>query len=405
MKVLAIPDLHAFPENYSRPSEDGIPSRLADWRRTADALVELAVRERVDLAVAPGDYFTNPKPPARAIIEVATLFRRLEDAYIPVVGCNGNHDLAGPGQAGPVDIIAKLGNPQWGITTPWAALVCPGVQVAVLPWAKPGSLLQNSESASDLVQRTSQALMDIARGFAAQLDPNRPAILIGHWPVAGCVLSSGQSLAGGEPSLPLHELQALPFRLIVMGHIHRPQFWQHLSGSIVLHTGAFQRNDFGEEHDKRGAYIVDIETGVVEWHDLPARRFYTFCLDDDTDVRAWLEGVIGTGDDFAAARDAICRVTYRCTDELHRQVDQAALIRALEEAGAHQVAGVYPEIIKADRARASELTEQTLPLEALDAWLAMRTDLSAELRSEVRQAAESLMEEVTPDAAHADRVA
>ncbi|MDI6872653.1 MAG: hypothetical protein QME79_15135, partial [Bacillota bacterium] len=73
-KVLAIPDLHTTYENYSHPLEDGTSSRLADWRRTADALVALAIREKVDLAVAPGDFFTTPRPTARAIIEVAGLF-------------------------------------------------------------------------------------------------------------------------------------------------------------------------------------------------------------------------------------------------------------------------------------------------------------------------------------------
>ncbi|HHW13686.1 MAG TPA: exonuclease SbcCD subunit D [Firmicutes bacterium] len=390
MKVLAIPDLHCHYDNYSRPGEDGTPSRLVDWRRTADALVKLAIRERVDLAVAPGDYFVTPRPPARAIIEVANLFARLEAAGIPVVGCSGNHDTPGPGHPGPVDVIATLGQRAWGITTPQVVEVA-GIQVAVLPWAKPSAVAAESESTGDAIQQTAGVLLGIARALAAQCDLSRPTIMIGHWAVAGCRTSSGQVLFGEEPTLPLAELQTLPFQAVIMGHIHRPQEWTSPGAPPVIHTGALERRDFGEEHDRRGAYIVDLDTREVQWHDLPARRFLTIDLANVTggirsEPTEW---------ELDQVRDAIVRVCYRATEEQAKGIDHADIIETLYDSGARHVAGVFPEIIRGERGREASVTETTSPLEALDKWLALRADLSEDLRTKARAEAEALLKEVS----------
>jgi DNA repair exonuclease SbcCD nuclease subunit len=346
-------------------------------------MLDLAAREGCSLAVAPGDMFDVPRPPARAIIEVASVFQAFEDQGIPVVGCAGNHDAGAPGQPGPVDVLATLGRSRWGITRPTVTTVA-GVHVAVLPWAKPSGLVQEAGGSGDLVERTTEALIAIVRMLAAAVDPAQPAILIGHWGVTGSVVSSGQLLTG-EATLPLGELQAGPWRAAVMGHIHKPQVFP--GRPTVLHTGALTRRDFGEAADPRGCYVLDLETGEVEWHDLPARRFVTLDLSpfcsyaDDPDVK---EDV----------KDAIVRVVYRATEEEAQAISDEAIIRTLYELGAHHVAGVYPEIIRAGRTRAEGLTEKTSPLEALDQWLKLRGDLSEELRAEVRSAAETLMREV-----------
>jgi exonuclease SbcD len=387
MKVLACPDPHCYYDNHSRLGEDGTPSRLADWGQTADALVRLAIQQKVDLVVVPGDYFVTPRPPARAIIEVTRRFARLEEAGIPVVGCSGNHDTPGPGQLGPVDVIATLGRPAWGITTA-QVITAAGIQVAVLPWAKPSAFTQEADSQGDAIQQTVDALLATARALAAQIDPSRQAILIGHWAVSGCRTSSGQTLFGEEPTLPVAELQALPFQAVIMGHIHRPQIMDETPGyPPVIHTGALERRDFGEENDPRGAYIVDLDTLKATWHDLPARRFLTIDLEpgDGWECRLHAEPV----------RDEIVRVCYRATEEQAKQFDHAAIIRALQEAGAHHVAGIFPEIDRGERSREATVTESTGPLEAMSKWLELKNDVSAELKGKALVVAGELLQEVS----------
>jgi exonuclease SbcD len=163
---------------------------------------------------------------------------------------------------------------------------------------------------------------------------------------------------------------------------------------MALHTGAMERVDFGEENDPRGCYIVDTETGEATWNDLPVRRFWTWNVNDD-EVAALANGEkYALYDRSVFAQDTICRIRYRATEEQARQIDNGRLIRILEESGAYHIAGVYPEIIRSDRARAQGVTEETTPLMALDTWLDLRSDLTLDLKADVRAAAQMLVQEV-----------
>lgn len=398
-KVLFGPDLHYGYDNYQTAGADGVPSRVAEWRSCADALVRIARENQVDVALMPGDGFTSGKHSAQAIIEVYNLYRRLRETGAAVVGTLGNHDWVGAGRRGPVDVLAELGESNWGITIPDVVEVPqrdpdkPKIQVAVLPWAKAGLMLQDTDSAGDLNARASAALSALVLGFAAQVDPDRPSVLLGHWPVSGCMMSSGQTLVGGEPAVTLGDLQAGPWAGVIMGHIHKRQ--EFPGRPLVVHTGAMTRRDFGEEHDDCGCYILDTDTGEATWHELPARRFYTWTL-SEAQVQTLAAGeTFPIPFEVGRAEDAICRVRYRATEEQHSRIDRAALEQALYHAGAHFVAGVFPEIERQERARVQGLTEETDPLSALEAWLQLRSGLSLELRTEVQTAMRNLLAEVS----------
>lgn len=396
-KVLVAPDLHYGYDNYSVPGPDGVPSRLAEWRSCAGALVDLVKQLAVDVVLMPGDAFTSGKHSVQAFSEVYRLYRRLEAAGAVVVGTFGNHDFDGSGKEGPVEALARIGQERWGITRPQLVDLAVqedvniNLQVAVLPWVKATALLEQSAGTGDLNMRASAALVSIVHGLAAQVRTNGPAILLGHWPVAGCTMSSGQILHGGEPALPLGDLQAGPWSAVVMGHIHKRQ--QFPGQPFTCHVGALTRRDFGEEHDPCGCYVFNTDTCEATWYDLPARRFYTWDLAAG-EIQALTNGErFAMYDRTAFAQDAIVRVRYRATDEQNRQIDQDRIRQAVLEAGAHHLAGVFPEIIRSERTRA-EVTEETSPLDALGQWLNLKHDLSTELKAEVAAAADQLMREV-----------
>lgn len=179
----------------------------------------------------------------------------------------------------------------------------------------------------------------------------------------------------------MSDLQSLPIRAVIMGHIHTPQVIA--KDPLVLHTGVLERHDFGEEENECGCWIVNVTDQTAEWVPLPARKFYTLSLDISrpSDI------------DAGAVKDAVVRVTYRATEEQAKQVDHGAIIRALRAAGAFDVAGVYPDIIRDERTREASVTETTRPMEALERWLTLRSDLSEGLRARVLAAAAELLEE------------
>lgn len=377
MRVLCVPDLHCWWSNYDRNG-----SRLEEWRTCTRALIEAARASDVDIAVAPGDFFPHPRPSAAQVLEIAAFFRALEDAGVPVVGCAGNHDYPGPGQAGPVDLVGAMGGGgRWGLTSPTVIRVAAGgatVAVAVLPWAKASTLIE-AASMGDAAQRTVDALVAACWSLAARAAEVEAdyRILIGHWAVSEAITGTGEVMGLREPSIPLSVLRSLPFDAVIFGHVHRPQV---LYGGdeypIVLHTGALVRHDFGEAGDPRVAYVVDLAEREVEAVEIPARRFVTW------DVPA---AAARDAQPPADVRDAIVRVRIAGREDEIARVDVAEIQARVEAAGAHWVeVQVVAEQIQ--RIRVEGLTERVDPLEALDRWLEMRSDLDEDTRRGVRRA-------------------
>lgn len=383
-RLLIAPDIHCWPETYAHETPEG-PSRLVDWRRTAESMRQAAIDRECSVAIFPGDLWRHNRPAPLAVLEVASLFQAFETAGIRVVACQGNHDAAGPGQTGPIALLGAIGGPEWAITGP-KIIDMAGVQIAVLPWVRAAGLVEESGDPATQAQAVSEALLAIVRGLAAQIDQGRPAILVGHWALSGAALSSGQALAATEPTLPVAELQAMPWKAVVMGHIHRPQVLAEQP--LVAHVGAMERGDFGEENDPRRCLAIDTDDGSWEWVDLPARRLQTIEAELATlaDVDAFYDRILSEADP-----SAIGRVVYRAPEDVAKLVDHE---RIRKSATWHHLAGIFPEVLRSERVRAAGLSETTDPMQALSQWLSMRPELAPETRERVVAAAQALMREV-----------
>lgn len=377
MKVMAIPDLHAWPTTYTRPGEK---YRRDEWLEVTSQLVDLAVQEAVDLAVAPGDFFINARPHAQAVIDVNNFFERLESKGIRVIGCNGNHDHPGMG-AGPVDLLASLSKPEWGITEPKLVEVASSptaeegdmAHVIVLPWMRSVSREQLMATINDLLNQSYEK------------DDSAFRILIGHWAIYGCVTSTGVSITEGETTLLANELEDLGFDAIILGHIHKPQ---EFSKTIpFFHTGSLLYNGFHEEHDERQVAIVDLRKRSVTWHPLNARKLYTWRIPESE--------LLNNPVPPKEVEGAICRIMYTATEEVHEQVNQGALVDAVMAAGAYHCAGVMPSVLRPARARVEGLNEQTSILEALKMWLDInKQDMSEKEKEAVLRLASSFFANV-----------
>jgi hypothetical protein len=67
---------------------------------------------------------------------------------------------------------------------------------------------------------------------------------------------------------------------------------------------------------------------------------------------------------------AVLRVRYTATEQQHRRIDQAALLKLIADAGVHKLYGGLQWIpVREQRARAEGLDESLGPIEALEMWL------------------------------------
>jgi exonuclease SbcD len=379
MKVMLAPDLHCFEIAYGQAESTGQNSRFTEWNRLSVALQDVAMEKKVDAVIFPGDFFVNARPLPKQVLAIARLFTNLEEEGIRVVGYQGNHDDLGAKQVSPCSLVSEIGHAlgyaNWAVDGP-GVVKSAGIDIAVLPFFKV------SEANGD-PKVIAKAITNIARDLKNECNPLVPNILTGHWSIEGAVASSLQVLGSNEPIIPIDELLSLGYDAYLFGHIHKPQIL--CAKPFVGYSGSLQRRDFGEENDPRGCYIIDLGTGDHEWIDLPAQEFFTFRYPD-------VKAMSKIFDDAALAAGKIVRVVYKAQEGEVGSIDHGEIIKALEEAGAVNIKGVFPEIVRSDRVRA-EITESTRPADALNKWLETK-GLDEKLRLAVIAEADVLLVEI-----------
>jgi exonuclease SbcD len=421
IRILHFADLHLGVETYGRPDPAmGLSTRLLDFLRAFDELVEFAIEEQVDLVLFCGDAYKSREPSQTHQREFARRIRRLVDAGIPVFLLVGNHDLPGAvSRATTLEIFDTLGIEGVYVAASPKTVVVPTrggpLQIVALPWLTPSRLLAREESKNMTVDQLMRA-MEIGMGQfiqegAAKLDPNLPAILAAHVALSGSLVQTGSEAwmtVGRYPQLMKSTLQPELFDYVALGHHHLAQIVSH--APPIVYPGSLQRVDFGEEKNDKGFYTVTLDparprgqrvVGEPEFHAVWARPFVTVEVrprqeDPTPEVLAAIER--------ASVSDAIVRVVIRLSREQQALLRQGEVRQAL--AGAHFLAYVKAELV--EEARSGRLPpdvrpESLTPMEALRLYLDDRR-LPPDRREVLLRYARSLMagEEEVATAARRD---
>ena len=410
MKIVHFSDAHIGVENYGRTDPDtGLSTRLTDFLDTLDEVVDYAIEERVDLVLFCGDAYKSRDPSQTHQREFARRIARLSTAEIPVFLLVGNHDMPfTTSRATALEIFRTLDvrNVYTGDNLEIYRIPTPSgpVQVLALPWvrrsaflAREGTRGMTPEQVNEAIQ---QALTDLIRARADEMDPSVPAVFAGHVSVGEARTGSEQSMLLGRDHVLLKSNLALPqFDYVALGHIHKRQ--ELGDNPPVVYAGSLQRVDFGEEQDDKGFYVVDIDPAApqgrrvtgFDFHEVDARRFLTVSVDiarDDPDPTATVIGAI-TSKYFDGA---IVRVMVRIPADLAGHLRDADIRGALE--GAHFIAAISRELVTESRTRLGDADTQTLePREALERYLDSRGVPTDRARLLLRHAAQLMEDEET----------
>ena len=268
MKIVHFSDVHIGVENFSRPDpETGLSSRLRDFLATFDEVVDHCIDIGADLALFCGDAYKSRDPTQTHQREFARRIARLSAAGIPTFLVEGNHDIpAVAGRATALDIFGTLSVPRISVGSRpdiyTVATRSGPLQILAVPWARRSGILVREdtkglspEGVNELIQ---QRVTAIIRDRAASLDPDIPAVLAGHVTVGEAKTSSEQSMMLGRDYVLLKSSLALPqLDYVALGHIHRHQVLGE--NPHMVYSGALQRVDFGEERDRKGFCVIQLD--------------------------------------------------------------------------------------------------------------------------------------------------
>ena len=388
MRILHFADLHIGVENYGRTDPNtGLSSRLGDFLRSYDDLVDYAIDNGVDLALFCGDAYKSRDPSQTHQREFAKRIARLSDAGIPTFLLVGNHDTPQViAQATALEIFPTLNVANVHIGDRLQTYIVETrdgpLQVVALPWIKRSDFLATDSTRGmthrEINEAIEQGISRAIRVQAESLDGGIPAVLAGHVTISQSTLASEQSMMLGHDHVLLNSSVALPqFDYVALGHIHRHQILSR--NPYVVYAGSVQRVDFGEEKDDKGFCVIDIDPAQPQGSRLTsfefvksdARRFLTIDVKleagDDDPTATVVKAV--EKEDLAGA---IVRLRLTLPAELEPLLVESRVRDALRPA--HYIAALSKDIIDRARTRLQETNTQGMsPKDALEMYFDTRS--------------------------------
>ena len=401
MRLLHFADLHLGIDNYgSLNPRTGLSTRIDDFLRSFDSIIDAAIDEQVDAVLFAGDAFKNRDPSPTLQRMFAARIRRLAEAQIPTVLLSGNHDLPSiAARATAMDIYETLAIPNIfparNIEVIRFETRNGPLQVVALPWIPRSSIAATEElrglSSSEQLLRVGEIISQAMRDTVDELNPSIPAVLLAHVSVEGAKLGAEQSIMlGAELVLAPTDISVDAFSYVALGHIHRHQSLG--SRPPIVYAGSPERVDFGEEREAKGYVLVDLERADgsrwdARWtfRPLPTRPFKTLKFVPRTEnpmeeIRRFIDR------NQPDIEGAIVRMAIEIPAEREDQVRVDEIRRWLQGAGATWVSRVTREVDSLTRPRVDIREDEARdPETMLDRWLAMR-DLPESTLERVRAA-------------------
>jgi len=254
--------------------ENGINITLLDRIKALEKICEYVESENVDLTVIAGDLFDNANPENIAIRAAVQTIERLAEVA-PVVLIRGNHD----GKSSTSSALAPFGtlarrNGIYVFEQPEVfSLIIKDtkVQIFVHPYPRRSDFQQDPQlklmSPEEISAYISCKMEETISGFSTKIERDAVNLLVGHFTVRGGAYSKEQNVPIFDISIREKFLE--PFNLTCLGHLHTPQ---------SLYSGSIARNGFGEQDQKVGFKVYDIQPGekpIEQFIELPAREYVT----------------------------------------------------------------------------------------------------------------------------------
>ncbi len=404
IRVLHFADIHVGMENYGKTDpRTGLSSRVVDFLRRLDEMIEYARAHEVDLVIFAGDAFKTRAPNPTYQREFAHRIRDLAD-LAPVVMLVGNHDLPPTLlKASSIEIYETLRVPNVRVASEYEVFPVETrrgtVVVGAAPYPIRSRLLEDEKTAGQTIAQTDALLQDklteILDDLADQADAyDAPRLLTAHFTVSGAVVGSERHIMlGRDVAVPLSAVSDPRWDYVALGHVHKHQNLTDKQRGLppVVYSGSMERIDFGEEGDPKGFCWVELARHETRWDFIPlaARPFVTLRSDlreADNPTDALLQ-LIKRFD----LREAVVRLEIDLTTESEARLNENTVREALKLAGTYQTAAIRKQIDQPARARLGSSPEGLTHLELLERYL-LSKGLESPRRAELLEAAAPLMD-------------
>jgi len=387
MLIIHTADIHIGVENYSRPDpKTRTSSRLQDFLRSLDELVDYSIDNEADLVLICGDVYKSRNPTQTHQREFVKRISKLARKGIKVFLLAGNHDSPNvPGPATTLDIFPTLDIENVQIANELNTQIVQtrngSIQIISLPWIRKGDFMSleqyNQLSNEKFNSAIEEKLIEDLDKEIANLDSSMPSILASHVSADLAKTSSEKSMTlGKDYLLPTNFLANPKLDYVALGHIHRHQILN--DDPPVVYSGSLERIDFGEEKDSKGFCVIDISTSPnknnrlnsYKFVEVNARRFKTIQIKIEENDESPNEKIIAEIEKHDIY-ETIAQVIIEVSSSRYKEISDRKIRESLSEA--NFVAAVRKNVITESKNRLGKELHESIPaIEALETYLKER---------------------------------
>ncbi len=383
MKLLHFADIHIGMENYAKlDPETGLSTRLLDFFKTFDFIVDTAISEKVDAVVFAGDAYKTRDPNPTQQRGFGERIKKIAKAGIPVILVVGNHDTPNAeGKANTLDIYSALEiDNVWISRKPQLLEIetkSGPLQIVTLPWLHKDEYKTVADKLGNLYDK---------------LKSESPAIFLSHCEVEGASYGSEKGMAiANDVTIPLPLLQDKRLSYVALGHIHKHQVLSQ--NPLVVYAGSPHRIDFGEEKEDKGIILVDIPKpgkASFKFIDTNCRKFLSMTVNlkpGDPDPTQTILNEIKKH----SVEECVVRLTINIPAGCDEEVKMDLIKKAL--AKADYIAGISRNVERVERLKidGQEEVERLTPIEALSKYFEAKK-IDASKRKELEKYAAQLLD-------------
>lgn len=237
-------------------------SRFDECKRVHAWMADEVARAKPAVFLSGGDIYERASTPLERQAVADWLAAVAETC--PVVVVKGNHDR-------PLDleILRRLKTRHPVIIEERCGVhVVNGVAIGAMAWPNRASLatmVGKPMSGEGLDVAARECIQHVLRGLGGELQAHDgPKLLLGHFMVDGAVTSVGQPLVGAEFNVPLADFALAGVPIVIAGHIHKPQHFDHGMFDVV-YTGSPFRTAFGEVEEKSVLRVEFEDQNRARW--------------------------------------------------------------------------------------------------------------------------------------------
>lgn len=367
MKIGIIGDTH-FGASYNLGKIDPATqhnSRLLDFSKTFDSIIDKFIDKGVELVVLTGDIFETRHPTSAQLNAFSRCVRRAVEKGLDIRIVVGNHDQQRSIDTTTVDIYNELKLEHVTVYPEMTSFKVGDVNIIAMPYRDRRML--GADTNSGAIQMLRERLDEIVDGMSGF------KLLVGHLMLEK---TSGEDNPDGfsinELILP-HDMFG-KLDMVVMGHVHRHSIVSK-STPTIIYSGSMERVSFGEKDHKKVTLVVDTVAQSVEIIPTNVRNLNELFFDYDGEKlhkHAINDIILKDIDEFCAStdiKDAVVKVVIKLSEHDQYFLNQQKIKEHLLGKGIDYFYGIQTITTRSRQLRNKEITEDVSGLKAMETFI------------------------------------